>query len=198
MSLFSGTAALGSPNDPIVTTDDFFEWVGVTAPSAEETARAQTALEIVSALVRSKTGRQLTRITEAITMDGSGRREITLPDYPVVSITSITEVRTAGGTAEAVTGYLFSPNTGLVDRTDFHSWTSLRNSITVNYTHGYDPLPRDLAGVVLSFSKRLYDAPDSAPITQEVLGAYSVSYGAGGVGLTDWEADVISRYRSVL
>lgn len=196
MSLFAGVGPLASPNDPLVSAEDYAEWVGGTP----DTARAQTALEIASGLIRARTGRTLTPIAnDTVTIDGPGRRTLNLPEYPVTDIQSITEVCTPNGTAQTVAAsqYAYSWQTGLVDRTDGRVWSSLRGAISVTYSHGYDPLPRDLAGVCLSFAKRLYDTPDSSPVVQETLGAYSVQYGGGGIGLNDWELDIINRYRNV-
>lgn len=200
MSLFAGVEALSSPNDMLVSVDDFFEWAGGVAGTPER-ARAQTALEIASGLIRARTGRTLTTVTNDVAvLDGPAGRSLNLPEYPVTAISLVSETRSANAApvTVAATQYAYSWQTGIVDRTDGYCWTGLRGGITITYTHGYDPLPRDLAGVCLSFAKRLYDTPDSAPVVQETLGAYSVQYGAGGsIGLNDWELDVINRYRNV-
>ena len=194
MSLFAGTAALGAPNDPLVSSDDFVEWFSLAAPNTAEAARIETALEIASADVRAETQQQLTVLQETITVYppvDHGVAQFVLPQWPV---TAVGDLSIAGSSLANGTDYVWD-RTGVVTFIAplGCSWSYL-NPVSVTYTHGWDPLPRDIAGVVLSRAKRLYDAPDAQTVDKESLGDWSVTYTPQPGGLTVGECDTLRRY----
>lgn len=189
--VFAGTTSLGAPNDPLVTADDFAEWYGVTLDSAGS-ARVETAVEIASAEVRSETQQQLSTVSETITIRPSGNGPLVLPQFPVTDVLSVS---IDGSSLTETVDYVWERN-GVV--TLFGRWLYWPkwHLISVTYTHGWDPLPRDLAGVVLSRAKRLYDQPDAQQVEKESLGDWSVTYAARSEGFTDSECATLSRYAS--
>lgn len=209
MSVFAGIPALTSPNDPLVSINDFQEWFSVTAPSDADNARIQTAIEIASGLVRA--GRRIfSRIDDDVVfVDGGAGGSFLLPRerLPVRSITSITNlgVSDTSPTTVAVADYDWSPS-GIVTLTRGATlgawWTERRRGITVTYSHGYDPIPRDVAGVVLAIAKRWYDSASAGStasgslVKAESLGDYSVSYDTASSGLLESEAFALRQYEA--
>jgi len=192
VSVFAGEDALPAPNDPLVSTDDFSEWFSIDAPTASELARMQTAIEIASAECRSETQQQLTVISETITIHPRPNTcEIILPQWPVTAVDSII----INGTQLTADTDYFWERTGIIRFLTYQLLTP-RYPLTVRYTHGWDPLPRDLAGVCLSLSKRLYDSPDAQHVEKEALGDWSVTYTSKTDGLTTGEVETLKRYAS--
>lgn len=193
-SLFAGSAALGAPNDPLVSSDDFVEWFGLGVPGSLDLARIETALEIASADVRAETQQQLTVVSETITVYppvDHGVAQFVLPQWPVTAVAALT---VAGSTLVNGTDYVWD-RTGVVTFiAPLGCGWSYLNPVSVAYTHGWDPLPRDIAGVVLSRAKRLYDAPDAQTVEKEALGDWSVTYTVQPGGLTVQECETLRRY----
>jgi hypothetical protein len=194
--IFANQNVLGTPNDPLVGPDDYTETFmlgdGTFASlSSLDQARVQTAIEVASAAVRTKTGQQLTQISETITLPASGSQVLTLPQFPVTAISSVTR---DGATLDA-TAYSWVSPTGIITTLDGSRWLSPQ-LITVTYTHGWNPLPRDLAGVVLSKAKRWLDSPGGQDVQSETLGSWSVTYAQSQAtgGFTLEEEDILSRY----
>lgn len=191
MSLFAGEPALSAPSDPLVSQDDYTETFGLTNVSSADAARIQTALEIASAAVRSKTRQQLSVVTETITLPATGNHVLTLPEFPVTAITAVTR----DGAALTADAWSWISPVGVVTTLDGSRWLTPQ-VITVTYTHGWDPLPRDLAGVVLSKAKRWLESPTGQDVQSETLGSWSVTYSQtqSGGGFTAEEEDILSRY----
>lgn len=205
-SVFAGQPAETGP-EPLVSLADFAEWYGITLPDplpsplTGVSARVQTAIEIASEMVR-RGRRVFTLVTgDVVTLDGPGGRDLLLPQdrLPVRSVTSITNRGrwdTSAVTVDAA-DYDWSAS-GIIrlrrGATLGHCWSSLSRGIVVTYTHGYTIIPRDVAGVVLSIAKRLYDNPAGSTVRSETLGDYSVTYDATAGGLLPHEELILSQY----
>ncbi len=187
MSTFAGVTA--GADDMLVSTDDYFEWTGQASPSGEDEARAETAIQIATGIIRAATRRHLTRVTDDfVILDGDGTNRFLLPEYPVVGVTTLTD----DGATMTTTDYEWSER-GFVDRLS-GVWTRKFQAIHVTYTHGYATLPADISGVCLGLSHRLFDNPGGQTLRQETIGSYSVTYDTTAPGLTSWEAEILSSY----
>lgn len=197
----------------LASPDDFAVWFGlglnVESLTNTEQARITTALEIASGIVRS--GRRIfSRVTDdVVNVDGSGGCDILLPSdrLPVVSVSSVTNLALWDTEAATVTAaeYDWTPS-GLLhlhrDAAIGAYWTPRRQGVVVTYTHGYDPIPQDVAGVVLAIAKRWYDAASAGStasgslVKAESLGDYSVTYDTASSGLLESEAFVLRQYET--
>jgi hypothetical protein len=184
----------------LVDPAELAQWLGWTDPSDDDTARASDAIRFATGIVQDACSpmaqpRRLIRVnSEQITLDGNGAETFRLPDWPVISVDSITE----DGLLVDPSAYDWSADHGIVRRTDSPGfWTSTLGGLVVVYSHGYDPVPAALIGVCRSISARLLAEPDGREVRLEALGAYSVGYqGKGAVGLTSLEAAALARYSS--
>lgn len=125
-----------------------------------------------------------------------------LPQVPVVDVTAIEDadgndvefIWEQGDTFVIVAG-------GRINRFDYELVIGVPPPrLTVTYTHGYDPVPDEIIGLVCQIAGRALGTPaTSAGVTQESLGAYSYSIGsvaaAGPLGLLDSERVIAGRYR---
>ncbi len=196
MSLFAGQAALSSPDAPLVSSDDFVEWYGLT-PSSTDLNRIQTALEIASAQIRNGR-RQFSPVTgDLITVDSEGGLTLLLPKtrLPVTGVTLVEQLSGEAYVPVDSTEYDWSAD-GILSRW-WSYWPCRFQGVRVTYSHGYDVLPRDVAGVCLSLAKRLYDNPSGQGTTSMTLGDYSVAYEPGGAGLLPHEIDTLSLYEAI-
>ncbi len=196
MSLFAGQAALSAPDAPLVSSDDFVEWYGLT-PSSTDLNRIQTALEIASAQIRN--GRRLFSPVsgDLITVDSEGGLTLLLPKtrLPVTGVTLVEQLSGEAYVTVDSTEYDWSAD-GILSRW-WTGWPCRFQGVRVTYSHGYDVLPREVAGVCLSLAKRLYDNPSGQALTSMTLGDYSATYETGGTGLLPQEVDVLQLYEAI-
>jgi hypothetical protein len=166
---------------PLATVPDLEVRLGQTL----DANRAAALLDDASAKIRSYTGRTFTQATSSVTVDICCNKA-TLPDGPVLSITSVTvdgqavSYTRVGRKLTIIGGYL---------------------SAVVVYVHGYAEVPADIRAVVCQIAGRAYgaNAQDSA-VQTESLGSYAVGFGAAGaagpLGMLNDERAVLDRYRS--
>lgn len=178
------------------------ERLGVDLTS-EQLHRLAALIQDASAAVRSEAGGQyISRATSTIRTSLGGR--FALPQHPVVSITSVNRYdgTIVGGVGTAIDHTWDGLNTldltGTLNGWEINGVYS--NVAIVTYVHGYDPVPDDIVAVVSQMAGRAFGLPSSdAGVTQESLGAYSVSYGiaaaSGGVGFLPDERTIVQRYR---
>lgn len=207
INVFAGVPEHTTPNQPLATIEDFVERYGLASPTPDA-ARIQTSLEIASATIRR--GRRIfTRVTDdTVRVNGPGGLSILLPSdrLPVVAIASVKNLDRVG------VEYTIDPadydwsdngvihlNWGAGWDATRRWWTTRRGGVVVTYTHGYDPVPDDVAGVCLDMAKRLYDAAASttsgADVRSETLGDYTITYQSTGAGaLLQSEVDILSEF----
>ncbi len=201
MSLFAGVSALPAPNDPLVSSDDYTEWMGLGPAAslpASQQAQIQTALEIASAEIRN--GRRVfspvTGTVEAI--DGHNAQSVLTSRYhlPVTAVTLVEEFNGSTYTTVDATDYQWTPS-GVIERLNWRCWPGYLAGVRVTYNHGYDILPRDVAGVCLRLAARLLANPGGSAVLRETLGDASVEYSnAATGGLLPEEETVLSLYES--
>lgn len=177
---------------------------------ADEVAAVNFALAVVSNAVRDYCEQYLERVSgETITLNSSGGKVLLLPELPVISVTS---VRESGTLLTVDTDYQVDGGNGLLVR-KWRNWTAGVRNIQVTYTHGYNPIPDVITGVVARAASRLFQAGLRAEETGGVLGIaskslgdFSVSYAAEGAAegsmgasgarvLTLSEKDLLNPYK---
>lgn len=146
----------------------------------------------VSAIVRRHTKQTITRATSV----AKGRSPLVLPQYPVVSITSVVN---AAGTA--VTDYelngsvLTAPYCAGVNDFEINLGTNPRSlgRLTVTYESGYDFPPDELRELCCAIAARLAgtDGVAQAGIKAREVGGESLTFAAESLSgsLTDREMD---------
>lgn len=167
--------------EPLANEGDFEARLGRDLQDLER-ARALALLTDASAKVRRVSGQTISRATTTVrytprhTANGPG---IVLTQWPVISIDSVDG------------DYTWFAGTNFLG-----TYTPL----TVTYTHGYDPVPDDIIGVVCQIALRAFGTtPDTSGVTSETLGAYSYSLGvaaaAGPFGMLNDEREIILAYK---
>lgn len=166
---------------PLATLNDLEQRLGKTITDPE---RATAALADVSAVVRLLAGQTISLATTTVELTPDGTGAVRLQEHPIVSVDNVTD----GATTLAYT------NTG--------SWlnASTWGTVTVTYTHGYDPVPPVVVAVVCQIAGRALTTPPSATgVRQESLGSYSYSLGstseAGPFGVLVDERRIIEGFR---
>jgi hypothetical protein len=194
MSLFAGQPALGTPEAPLVSGDDFAEWFSLgdgtlaSLPQLDQN-RVQTALEIASAAIRNNRRIFTSVSNETVEVDGHWSDTLLLPKnrLPVTDVSLVEQLSGADYVTVDPSEYDWSAD-GYLTRC-WSWWTDRPRGVRVTYSHGYDILPRDVAGVCLAAAKRVYDQPDGGGgVQSEQLGDHHVTYLANaGVLLPDDE-----------
>lgn len=186
----------------LVTVADFAARLGRTLTTVQQ-AQAQALLDDASGVVRAYLRQDVTlgTTTEMFTMR---RRDpvlyrragvVTLPQRPIVSIATVA----VDGT---VTADWWQDGTDLLLRA--WSWAHPPAAhrppqVEVTYTHGWDPVPADIAAIVMQAANRAIVNPGQ--LRSETVGGESVTYliptsgEALGVLLSRTEQRVLDRYR---
>jgi hypothetical protein len=192
------------PNDPLVSADDYAEWMNLgngTAASlpAGDQARIQTALEIASATIRNgrRTFSPVSGEVELLDAEYCAMTVMTSRyRLPVTGVTTVEQFDGSVFSTVAATEYTWTRE-GIIQRLGWQSWRSGLAVVRVTYNHGYDDLPRDVAGVCLRYAARLLNNPSGSALVRETLGDASVEYlAAAGTGLLPEEELVLQHYES--
>lgn len=185
----------------LATADDVQVRLGRELTTAE-TARITPLLADASASVRNYTGQDFTAATTTARLRVKNGI-IVLPQRPVTAVTAV--VTTTGSPLlylwDGFEAVITSVN--LPDTWAWEPFTISPNGLTaadVTYTHGYNPIPDDVIGVVCSITMRaLGRDPLDAGVTSETIQGYSYTLGsagaAGGFGMLQPERDVLDNYR---
>jgi hypothetical protein len=199
INVFAGEDALAAPDDPLVTLDDFVEWFSMDTPSTLEAARIQTALEIASGIIRRNRRVFSPIASEAVTLDGSGTQNLFLPRnrLPVTHVQGITQLVNTDYVTVDPALYDWSEHGIVTYRSYFQRWSSRNQSVIATYSHGYATIPREVAGVCLALSKRVYDNPDGGGVIKsEALGDWNVEYIGYPFGLIANEIEQLKPYEA--
>jgi hypothetical protein len=188
----------------LATVDDLATVLGRTFTTAEAD-QAQALLDQASSVVRSYLRLDVTRATTTDTFRVSRADNsrydcgglVVLPQRPVDDVTSV-EIN---GTA--VENWWLEGATLLLTTAHWPPrWTSGAHGpprATVTYTHGWDPVPGDIAAIVMQAANRALVNPSQ--IRSESVGSESTTYlipttgEALGVLLSRTEKRVLDRYR---
>ncbi|MCJ7529805.1 MAG: DUF4815 domain-containing protein [Anaerolineales bacterium] len=182
----------------------------ITTPA--QIASAQMALKDATAAIRNYCRQFLERVnSETVTLDSTGGSRMFLPELPVLSIFSVVE---DGETLVVDDDYKLGQH-GILHRIAT-TWTAGIQIITIDYTHGWQPIPDAIVAVCVRAASRAYQAglkaADSAGvpgIASKSLGDFAVSFqseAGGGTGegvlgasaarlLLLSEKDILNAYR---
>lgn len=186
----------------LASVADLAVMLGRTLTPAQE-AQAQALLDQASSVVRAYVRLDISRATttDVFTMrradplrHGCGG-VVTLPQRPVVAVTAV-EVDGA-----AVQDWWLEGDQLLVRAWSWAQPPAVHQppQVDVTYTHGWDPVPGDLAAIVLQAANRVIVNPSG--IRSETVGGISTTYlipATGenlGVLLSRTEMRVLDRYR---
>jgi len=151
------------------STDDLGEFLGETLTGAR-LIQAEIFLEIVSAGIRGWTRQDIDLVEDdVVVLAATGDWELELPQRPVVDVASVTVGATvlAAGSGYRLAGdKLYRTSGGWVGGPD--------GLITVEYTHGYETIPRDIWGVTLQQAAQMLENP--LGYASEGIGTYNVTY----------------------
>lgn len=183
----------------LASTAEYKTWRGITGTS-QDTLIA-TLLGMSSAYIRRMCGRNLTTgfesATRTETYSGMDETTIQLVEWPITSVTSVTQLF-AGGSTQAIdsTTYRFNADTGLLARIDavrgrFASFGTDGSNVagtwrpepmyaegfynySVVYVGGYSTIPDDLKQATCQMTDILYATRGRDPsLKSESLGQYS-------------------------
>lgn len=106
-------------------------------------------------------------IDETLVRDGTAATVLHLPSLYVTAVASVKML------GDELTNYEWTER-GLLRRAP--AWPGCWRSVEVQFTHGYNDVPADVAGVATQLGRRSLANPDG--IRQETIRSYSVTYGA--------------------
>jgi hypothetical protein len=173
----------------LATSADVIARLG-RALTTSEAAKIDALLADASASVRNYTHQYIEQVVNDTVTLQVHNGMVRLPQRP---ITAVTGLPWYGGDTIRV-GF-----TNPLDAFAFEPYRFGTRAVAVTYTHGYDPIPDDIIGVVCSIVMRaLGREPTDAGLTSESIAGYSYSLGsaaaAGGFGLLQAEKDVLDNY----
>lgn len=167
--------------DPLATTDDLA--ARLPTGTTIDTARAEQLILDVSAAFRRKTGQSFTEETTTERLKVR-KNKIRLPQHPVTAVSSVKDLNGTSIVFTRVNNILHLDTVV----PDWWAWEPRRTALgyaDVNYTHGYNPLPDDLVGLVCQVVARgLGVNPTETGVSQEALGPYSYTIGSAAASGT--------------
>jgi hypothetical protein len=172
--------------DPLADPDELAASLGVPA----DDPKLLWALKAASRRFRGAVRHPVSFVAgDAVTLDGNGRTSLLLPTAPVVAVTSV-----------------LLDGVALVYRTDFDwsadgflrrlggCWPDRLRCVDVVYDHGYEPVPEDIAEVVIDQARSLYRIEPG--IQTKTVGGQSVTFGVqSAIGVTAQWTDAVVRYQ---
>lgn len=188
------------------TSDDFAARIGLTLTDDEAT-RADTLLTLASGLIQQETKQTIALVDDdELVVRSVYDERFSLPQRPVVSIASVTLTPQQG---DPIT---IGPDTYYLDRDELvrasfpihyqqffadwtRGWLGPLWTLTVTYTHGFDPVPELVAAICMEMVVRVWFNPGS--VARESVGNVSVVYdnnrfSPGGILMTDSEKQVLN------
>lgn len=189
--------------EPLAGVPDLIERLGRDLTEVELIRAAAVLRDASSAFRRAAGGQIISQDTSVVRLSPNCGR-IRLPQWPVVSVASV-----VNSASQAVTFVWYQSwaeiavsSTALLNSWEVEpfAYATPTVPITVTYTHGYDPIPDDVVGVVCSIAARaIGQTPEAGGVTEESLGAYSYKVGSaaaqGGFGMLDDEREIARGYR---
>jgi hypothetical protein len=164
---------------------------------------ATEALDEACEMVRDFLGQRLDRVVgDVVTLSGTGRATLLLPQLPVTAVSSVVETGYDGTlTTLPVTDYLLDTDDGDGILWKLAGcWPAGIKNVAVTYDHGYldlDAIPASIRGVTITVASRLYHQQAATPgMRSEQLGASSYtrddSYTSG---LGAFEQSILSAHK---
>lgn len=165
----------------------------------EDVQRATILLDIASDMVRTYSGVRFTQeTTTARVKVRNGRAR--LPQAPVTAVTSVKDMSAVTVSHEWYAGQIIDCNPTLLNGFEINLRRNAPQYVDIVYTHGYETIPSDVAGMVCDMVAEALDAPPEETGTQhETLGPWSITNGSqfpGGLRLTQSRKDRLLPYMS--
>jgi hypothetical protein len=181
----------------LVTVEDYERLTGVDVP-AEDEPRVQALLDAASAAVQGATGQTLgrARSTEPVVLE-QWRQTLVLDEVPLYEADPDDALIVTDPDGEVVPRdhYDVDLKTSTLKHCDCHPWPP--GCYTVEYSHGYDPVPPDLVALIVGSVQGVVAAP--AGVQSRSVGSYSVTYRDGadvaGLGALGTGGGMLDRYR---
>jgi hypothetical protein len=184
---------------PLATRADVAALAG-TDVSLVAPDRIDRLLEMASAAVRNWTHQSISLvIDDDVIVISDGTAELVLAERPVV------EVSFAQVEDREPVGDLSWDSFGHLRRRDGLPWGQRYDHVAVTYTHGWDPVPDDVAGLVAAKVALFLAATEANPsgLSKVQTGVISATYGnvagteaaLGPGALTQAEKDALHDYR---
>ncbi|WP_370944011.1 hypothetical protein AB5J62_33560 [Amycolatopsis sp. cg5] len=169
------------PLPPLVDPAVLARWAG----RAEDDPAVVDAVTSASARFRGVVRHPVSLVAdEEVRLDGHGGTVLTLPAAPVLAVSTV-EVR-----GQPVTDVTWSRQ-GLLRRAS--CWPDELDAVRVVYTHGYEPVPEDIAEAVLTEARYLLTVQPG--ISAMTVGGESLSFSAPAAGMPPVWTRAVDRYQ---
>jgi hypothetical protein len=157
---------------------------------AENDPAALLALNLASDLIRAETGNNISRETSTVTIDGEHRPSLLLPNGHLVVIHEVIE----DGVTLTADQYTVTPY-GVLTRLGGRWSGKQPANITVEYSHGHDPVPGLIKLICLAVADRISSTLPTG-IKNETVGGYSVAYAQASSTLLESEIRALDPFRN--
>lgn len=167
------------------TPDDLAARLGITL-TAEEQTRATALIASASGLIQAEAKQRIERVeNDVLTINGTSDERILLPERPVESVTSITLDGTPlsqgadwflEGNSIVRVASVWSGVAGVPDAPFLlgSSFGRPNQTLTITYTHGFDPIPEVIKAICLEAVVRVWVNPGS--VMRERMGSEQTDY----------------------
>jgi len=184
----------------IITAEEVFPVLSWPAGShPQDLPNVELAIEAVSSIIRAKVNCDLVPLAVTYTaqkFDGSGRTYLYLPNWPVLSLTSIYEDDVL--LVEDTDFYVVDESLGILERAESIKWTRTKRGIAATYTAGYLTQPN--AAPTVPADLKLACAMQAADLWKKIKDqAWSkTSQTVGGQTVSFSEKELIPFVKSTL
>jgi hypothetical protein len=171
--------------DYLASAADLAVWLGVPA----DDPKLLQALAAASSRFRGAVRHYVSFVADdTVVLDGTGKESLLLPAAPVTAVSS---VQLDGKALTYRTDYDWSAD-GFLRRVD--GWPDRLRCVEVVYSHGYEPVPEDIAEVVIDQARAQYAVRPG--LTSMTVGGQSVAFGAqASIGVTAQWTTAVEKYR---
>lgn len=164
-------------------------------PNSSKQSLYESLINTASMMVKNITGRNLKKDDYELVLDGNGYHSITLPDYPINSVSELNVDINRNFTSDTiVTDFGIYKDVGVI-----RLYTTLFPTsplcVKVNYNSGFEVIPPDIKSAVVEIVSFLYNRRNA-----KLIGKKSVNTG-DGISET-WELsvplnalEILNRYK---
>lgn len=163
---------------PLATLADYT----VRHGTPEDSDKVEALLADAESLVREVTGLTISLVEDdEVTLAGDESGQVVLPEYPVVSVASVL----VDGATLATDTYRWW-EWGAIDRISGGRFTYGPRTITVTYTHGWDPVPSWIIALVCGMVQRALPAHVTEGVRSETYDEHTVTFASPEGGAVLW------------
>lgn len=150
-------------------------------PGPRDDHQVVALLAEASSLVREVSGQHISLVTDdTVALDGSLSRHLWLPEVPIVSVSSIT----LDGVPADPSTYRIEHDRRTLKRALGMTWDC--DTVEVTYTHGWDPVPGWIVGLVCSTVQRSIRPAAQLGVQAQTTGSQTVQYATSLAGMNLW------------